>query len=77
MSQISPSILKGLSMLVPDTINYVSLIEYENTMWFMALGRKSFYFIDYNLDRYKDPPIPYQKIAACRLCSKTKTLMQI
>lgn len=77
MSTISPSILRGLSTLVPDAINYVCVVEFENEQWYLALGRKSFYFIDIELKKYKDPPIPYSKIEACRLCSRMKTLMQI
>jgi len=77
MSQISPSVLKGLSTLVPDELNFVCLVEYNDKQWYMALGRSSFYFISENLDWYKDPPVPYKKILACRLCSKRKTLMQI
>jgi hypothetical protein len=46
-------------------------------MWFLALGRKSFYFINQNLEKFKVPPIPYQKIESCRICDKRKTLMQI
>mmetsp|Transcript_24004 Transcript_24004/g.36885 ORF Transcript_24004/g.36885 Transcript_24004/m.36885 type:complete len:129 (+) Transcript_24004:2-388(+) len=77
MSQISPSVLKSLSTLVPDSLNYVCLCEYGNVQWYMALGQKSFYFISDNLMSYKDPPIPYSKIECCKLCIKKKTLMQI
>ena len=62
---------------MPDAVNYVCLVEFENEQWYLALGRKSFYFIDIELNKYKDPPIPYSKIEACRLCKKKKTLMQI
>ena len=77
MCSISPSILRGLSTLVPDAVNYVCLVEYDNIQWYLALGRKSIYFIDKELNKFKDPPIPYNKIEACRLCSRRKTLMQI
>ena len=77
MSSISPSILRGLSTLVPDIINYICLVEYKDQGWYLGLARESFYFIDTELKKYKDPPIPYSKIQACRLCSKKKTLLQI
>lgn len=77
MSAISPSVLRGLSTLVPDSLNFVTLVEYNHLPWYLALGRESFYFIQEDLMKYKDPPIPYRKIEAVCLCSKRKTLMQI
>ena len=77
MSQISPSVLKGISTLVPDEVNFICLVEYNDKQWYMAMGRQSFYFISENFDWYKDPSIPYKKLLACRLCSKRKTLMQL
>ena len=77
MSKISTSILKGLSTLVPDQLNYICLVEYNDKIWYLALGQKSFYFISADLNMYKDPAIPYSAIEACRLCAKRSTLMQI
>ena len=70
MCSISPSILRSLSTLVPDAVNYVCLVEYDDCEWYMALGRKSIYLIETELNRYRDPPIPYNKIEACRICSQ-------
>ena len=77
MSYISPSILRGLSSLVPEQLNFVCLVELNKSKWFLGLGRKQFYFISEDLTKYKDPPIPYKMIEACRLCKKRKTLMQL
>ena len=77
MSAISPSVLRGLSTLVPDSLNFVTLVEYNHSPWYLALGRESFYFIQEDLQKYKDPPIPYRKMEAVCLCSKQKTLMQV
>lgn len=77
MSHISPSILRGLSKLVPESLNYVCYVEYDNARWYLGLGRRSFYFIDEELRRFKDPAIPYSKIEACRICPQKKTLIQI
>ena len=75
MSEISPSVLRSLGVLVPEQINYVCLVEFENKQWYLAMGRSTFYFIDRDLDKYKDPSIPYNKIQAIRLCSRNKNLM--
>lgn len=77
MTSISPSILQSLTTMVGEAINFICLVEYDYQKWYLALGRTSFYFIDENLKKYKDPSIPYRKIQACRLCMKHKTLMQI
>ena len=79
MSTISPSVLKALSTLVPDPdkINYICFVEWNYQTWYLALGREFFYFITEDLSRYKEPPVPYEKIEACCLCSKRKTLMVI
>ena len=77
MSSISPSVLTALSTLVPDKLNYVCFVEWNYMTWYLALGREYFYFISEDLTRYKEPPVPYNKILACCLCSKRKTLMQI
>ena len=75
MSLISPSILAGLSTLVKDKLNYVCLVEYDKIKWYLGLGQRSFYFISEDMTKFKDPPIPYQRIRYCRLCSKEKTLV--
>lgn len=77
MAHISNSILRGLSTLVNEQLNYVSLVEYQNIRWYLCLGRKKFYFIDEELKKYKFPGISYDCIEACRLCKTKKTLMQL
>ena len=41
----SPAILKALSVIVNDSLNYVSLVEYIEENYYLVLGRFSFYFI--------------------------------
>ena len=77
MSQISPSVLRSLSALVDDQINYVCLVEYIDTKWYLALANSRFFFVKYDLSCYKDPAVPFEKIKECRLCSRRKTLLQI
>ena len=77
MTTISASVLKGLSTLLPEEINFVCLVDYCDKQYYLALGRVNFFFIDETLDTYLDPPIPYQKIEAVCLCQKYKTLIQI
>ena len=63
MSEISPSVLEALSTLVsPETLNYVCLVDYDSSRWYLAMGRTQFYFITSDLKRHIDPPIPYSKI---------------
>ena len=70
MADISPSVLDGISSLVaPETINYVCLVEYEHNAWYLAMGRTSFYFISKSLKEYLDPPVPYSRIHECRLAA--------
>ena len=78
MSGISPSVLAGISSLVaPETINYVCLVEYEHVPWYLAMGRTSFYFISKPLTEFLDPPVPYSRIQECRLAAKQTTLLQL
>lgn len=49
MSSISPSVLKSLSNLVQQKLNYVCLVEYQNSQWYLALGRSRFFFIQTDL----------------------------
>jgi hypothetical protein len=77
MSSISPSVLKNLSQLVPDSLYYICLVEYRSQPWYLSLGKDQFYFISQDLKYYLHPAIKYSKIEACLLCSKRKTLMQI
>lgn len=60
-----------------EKLNYVCLVEYKKSKWYLGLGRRQFYFISYDLQKYKDPPIPYQRIKVCRLCKQQKTLLQL
>ena len=76
MSKISQSVLNSLSKLVGGQLNYICLVEYKLSPFYLALGQDSFYFISEELDMYKDPPIPYSKIKCIRI-GKHKTLMQI
>jgi len=74
MADISPSVLDGISSLVaPETINYVCLVEYEHNSqlisWYLAMGRTSFYFISKPLTEFLDPPVPYSRIHECRLAA--------
>ena len=48
-STTSPAILKALSALVNDSLNYVSLVEYMDEHYYLVLGRFSFYFIKNDL----------------------------
>ena len=48
-SATSPAILKALSALVNDSLNYVSLVEYMDEHYYLVLGRFSFYFIKNDL----------------------------
>lgn len=75
MSHISQSVLDSISKLVGQTMNYVCLVEFNRSQWYLALGRECFYFFSSDLRMFKDPPIPYSRIGACRLCKKKKTLM--
>lgn len=75
MSYISPSILRGLSTLIGDNINYLTLVQYNSEQWYLALARHDFYFVKLDLSLFLDPPVPYHLIEACRLCSKQKTLI--
>ena len=68
MSGISPSVLAGISSLVaPEIINYVCLVEYDDIQWYLAMGRTSFYFISKPLTEFLDPPVPYSRIQECSL----------
>ena len=69
--------LKNLSLLVPEPLYYICLVEYKKQHWYLSLGKDRFYFISKQLKKYLNPPIQYQKIMACLLCKKRKTLMQI
>jgi len=73
MSSISNSVLESLSALVPkeyqpEKINYISLVNYWGNNWYMAFGRKYFYFINTEFEKFKAPPVPYTKIDACLIC---------
>ena len=70
MSTISPSIIRGLSTLIPDKVNLIAIVHCNNVQMFLALARDSFYFVDMNLEKYVKPPIPYEYIEACKLCMK-------
>ena len=48
-STTSPAILKALSAIVNDSLNYVSLVEYMEELYYLVLGRFSFYFIKNDL----------------------------
>jgi len=53
MAYTSPAILKALSSIVDDSLNYVTLVNYHDTEYYLVLGRFSFYFIEDNLKRKK------------------------
>ena len=74
---MSKSVLDSLSKLINgDSINFVCMVEYRKMPYFLALGCENFFLITTDLEKYKDPPVPYEKIVACRV-GKHKTLMQI
>ena len=68
MCDISPSVLEALSTLVaPEILNFVCLVEYAGQQWYLSLGRSSFFFIATELERKIEPAIPYSKIAVLRV----------
>jgi hypothetical protein len=76
MSDISKSVLDSISTLVaPEIINYIQLVEYHFVQYYLAMGRTCFYFIAKDLGEHIDPPVPYSRIYRCRLDHKRKTLM--
>lgn len=77
MSSISKSVLKNLSLLVPEQIFFISLVEYKKQHWYLCLGKEQFYFIGKELKSYLNPPIEYKYITACKQCTKKRTLIQI
>ena len=76
MCDISRSVLESISTLVaPEIVNYIQLCEFDKQHYFLAMGRRSFYFITKDLYQYIEPPVPYSRIHVCRLDAKKHTLM--
>ncbi|CDW74435.1 arm repeat protein [Stylonychia lemnae] len=77
MSQTtSPAILKALSAIVNDSLNYVSLIEYMEEQYYLVLGRFSFYFIKNDLSLCQ-ASIKYAHLEKCLTDEKKVSLVQI
>ena len=76
MALTSPAILKALSSIVNDSLNYVSLIEYMEDHYYLVLGRFSFYFIRNDLSRCQ-AAIKYAHLEKCLTDEKKGSLVQI
>jgi hypothetical protein len=74
MSTTSPAILKALSAIVKDSLNYVSLIEYMEENYYLTLGRFSFYFIKEDLNR-NEAAIKYAHLERCLIDEKNLSLV--
>ena len=74
MNNTSPSILKALSAIVEDTLNYVSLIEYIQDPYYLGLWRFSFYFIKNDLTTCS-AVIKYAHLERCLTDEKKNTLI--
>eukprot|EP00347_Sterkiella_histriomuscorum_P016136 403354352 len=72
----SPAILKALSAIVNDSLNYVSLIEYMEEQYYLVLGRFSFYFIKNDLSQCQ-ASIKYAHLERCLTDEKKVTLIQL
>lgn len=72
----SPAILKALSAIVKDSLNYVSIVEYMEENYYLALGRFSFYFIREDLERCQ-ASIKYAHLERCLLDEKRSQLLQL
>lgn len=75
-STTSPAILKALSAIVNDSLNYVSLVEYMEERYYLVLGRFSFYFIKNDLTICQ-ASIKYAHLEKCLTDEKKATLVQI
>jgi hypothetical protein len=69
----SPAVLRALSAIVEDSLNYVSLVEYYGEQYYLALGRFSFYFIMENLSKCQ-ATIKYAHLERCLLDQKRNQL---
>ncbi len=74
MATTSPAILKALSTIVNDSLNYVSLIEYAGSEYYLVLGRFSFYFIKNDLSD-NEAAIKYAHLERCLTDEKRGTLL--
>jgi len=73
-SNTSPAVLKSLSAIVQDSLNYVTNIVYHNRDYYLALGRFSFYFINNELDKC-DATITYAHVERCLLDERKANLL--
>jgi len=76
MATTSPAILKALSAIVNDSLNYVSLIEYMEEQYYLVLGRFSFYFIKNDLSHCQ-AALKYAHLEKCLTDEKKVTLVQV
>ena len=76
VSTTSPAVLKALSAIVKDQLNYFSIVTYLEECYYLSLGRFSFYFIKEDLSR-SQASIKYAHLERCLVDDKRQNLLQL
>jgi hypothetical protein len=76
MASGSPAVLKALSAIVSDQLNYFTVIVYEEESFYLCLGRFSVYFIKEDLSA-ASLCIKYQNLFRCLTDERKANLLQL